>query len=302
VGPDIPPVAEVEPGQDLVVETADYYSGKITRPEQRFSNIADLLRVVPGLDPVSGPIAVAGAEPGDALAIHILDIQVGMVDESAITMLIPDFGGLCSSGTIADYLGPDTKICRVHDNMIDFQVGERKLHVPVHPMIGTIWTAPARETLESFVFDANNCGNIDCPELGPGRTIYLPVSVPGGMLSIGDAHACMGDGEITGMAMETAADVRLRIDLIKSDETRHVACPQIECDRMIGSIGCHFGNSLIENVKEAFRDMIQRLHHFHGFSRLEAYELLGQLARIRTHQTLDDWNSAFVSIDTRYLP
>ena len=60
------------------------------------------------------------------------------------------------------------------------------------------------------------CGNIDCPELGPGHTLYLPVRIPGGMVSLGDVHACMGDSEITGVAMETAADVHLRVDLVKA--------------------------------------------------------------------------------------
>ena len=116
-------------------------------------------------------------------------------------------------------------------------------------MIGTIWTAPPIEKRYAGTHDAANGGNIDCPELSAGNTIYLPVSVPGGMVSIGDVHACMGDSEFSGYAMETAADVHIRIELIKKKNSHHLNCPQIESARTIGSVGCHFGQPLGENIK-----------------------------------------------------
>lgn len=301
VGPKVAPAIEINPGQEVVVETVDCFSGAITESSQRFNSVADLLKVVPGLNPVSGPIALTGAEPGDVLAVQVLDIRVGMDGGRAITMVLPDFGGLCNPHTLVTELGPDTKVCQIRGDIIDFPLTHRTVHLPVRPMIGTIWSAPATETRHAYVYDVNNCGNIDCPELSPGHTIYLPVRIPGGMVSLGDVHACMGDGEITGIAMETAADVHLRIDLVKASGSHYLHCPQIESDRTIGSVGCHFGRPLGENVKAAFRDLVMRLHRFHGFSVVDAYELLGQVGEIRVHQALDNWNAVLVKLDKRYL-
>jgi amidase len=304
VGPDISPVIEIDPAQEVVVETMDCFSGAITDNAQQFNTFADYYNAIPGpFTSVAGPIAVKGAVRGDVIAVHVLDIHVGMDGGRAITMVIPFFGGLRNPHTLVPELGPDTKVCQIRGDVIDFPLKDRIVQLPVRPMIGTIWSAPAREKRYATFHDAINCGNIDCPELSPGNTIYLPVSIPGGMISLGDVHACMGDGEISGMAMETAADVYLRIDLIKQGETRYLNCPQIESERTIGSVGCHFGQPLGENVKAAFHDMVMRLHRFYGFTIVDAYELLGQVGEVRVHQTLsfDNYNAVLVKLDKRYL-
>jgi acetamidase/formamidase len=100
VGPDISPAIEITPGQEVVVETMDCFTGAITNSAQRFNSVADLLKVVPGLNPVAGPIAVTGTAPGDVVAVHVLDIRVGRVGGHAITMILPDFGGLCNPHTL----------------------------------------------------------------------------------------------------------------------------------------------------------------------------------------------------------
>ena len=228
VGPDIHPVLEIDSGEEIILETLDCFSGVVTDSSQVFNSVAEVLAMVPGLNPVTGPVAVRHAEVGDVLAVHVMEIQVGRVNGKAITALFPDFGGLCNPYSIVQEIGPDTKVCDIRDGVITFPLRSgRHIDLPVRPMIGTIWTAPAVECRMSYVYDAHNGGNIDCPELGPGYTIYLPVHVPGGMLSVGDIHACMGDSEITGVAMETAGDVHVRIDLIKAADARLLSCPHI---------------------------------------------------------------------------
>jgi len=103
--------------------------------------------------------------------------------------------------------------------------------------------------------------------------------------------------------METAADVRLRIDLIKQEENRHLNCPQIESERTIGSIGCHFGQPLGENVRAAFHDMVMRLHRFYGFTVMDSYKLLGQAGEVRVSQVLSyhGYNAASARLDKKYL-
>lgn len=302
VGPDISPAIEVDPGQEVVVETKDCFSGAITDNAQRFKTFAEYYNTIPGpFLPVAGPIAVKGAVRGDVLAVHVLDIHVGMDGGRAITMVTPFFGGLYNPHTLVAELGPDTKVCQIHDNVIDFPLKHRTVQLPVRPMIGTIWSAPPKEKRHAAVLDAFNCGNIDCPELSPGNTIYLRVTTPGGMVSLGDVHACMGDSEITGYAMETAADVHIRIDLITQEHSHYLNCPQIESERTIGSVGCHFGQPLVDNVKAAFQDMVMRLHRFYSFTLVDAYELMGQVGEVRVHQTLENLNAVLVKLDKKYL-
>jgi len=303
VSPDIDPVLEIDSGEQVIVETVDCFSGAITSNDQTFDSVADVFKIVTGLNAVSGPIAVRGAEVGDVLSVEVLDIQVGMVNGKAVTAVFRDFGGLCNPYTIIEEIGPDTKVCDIRDNVIEFPVkGRRKMiELPVKPMIGTIWSAPAAERRMSYVYDVHNCGNVDCHELGAGRTILLPVQVPGGMVSLGDVHACMGHGEITGVAMETAGDVHLRINLIKARSSEYLVCPQIECERTVGSVGCHFGRPLDQNVRSAYRDLVNRMHQFHDFDKLDAYQLLGQVGEVVIHQTLDDWNAVLVKVDRKYL-
>lgn len=303
VAPDIDPVLEIESGEEVIVETVDCFSGAITRNDQTFDSVTDLFKVVTGLNAVSGPIAVRGAEAGDVLRVEILDIKVGMINGQAATTVFKDFGGLCNPYSIIEEIGPETKVCQIRDNVIEFPLrGHRKMvELPVKPMIGTIWSAPAAERRMSYVYDVHNCGNVDCHELGAGRSILLPVHVQGGMISLGDVHACMGHGEITGVAMETAGDVHIRIELIKARDSDYLLCPQIECTRTVGSVGCHFGRPLGENVRSAYRDMVNRMVQFHQFDRMDAYQLLGQVGEVVVHQTLDDWNAVLVKVDRKYL-
>ena len=108
VGPNIPSVIEIDSGQEIVVETLDCYSGAITSNTQQFSTFAEYIKEIRSPVPVAGPIAVKGAVRGDILAIHVLDIHVGMDEGRAVTMVTPFFGGLCNPHSLVTELGPDT--------------------------------------------------------------------------------------------------------------------------------------------------------------------------------------------------
>jgi len=95
--------------------------------------------------------------------------------------------------------------------------------------------------------------------------------------------------------------VHLKVDLIKARDSGYLRCPQIECARTVGSVGCHFGRALDQNVRSACRDMIDRLVQFHDFDRMDAYQLLGQVGEVVIHQTLDDWNAVLVKLDRKFL-
>lgn len=296
----VTPVITITPGERVLVETWDCFTNKVTGSDQTFAGIDDLLRHTGGLNPIAGPIAVAGAEPGDALAVHVEDIRLGAVAPYAVTMVVPGVGGLCGGGAPA--FRADTRICPIEGDTVRFPIGRGELRLPARPMIGTIGTAPAREALESLKFGPEHCGNVDCPDLTVGSTILLPVNVPGGLLSLGDVHAAMGDGEITGIALETSADVVLRVDLVKAKDSPYVGCPQLETADIVGSIGCHFGQALDTNVRAGFADLVERLRRRYGLDVTEAYELLGAAGGVRVHQSVEGgWSAALAYVPTRVL-
>lgn len=299
----IRPVLEVGPSERVRLETWDCFSNLVTSHDQRFKSVDELVRLIGGFNPVAGPIYVRGAEPGDALAVHIESIEVGAVAPYAATVVVPGVGGLCSPVALGRPIGPDTRICPIEGQRVIFPTRRGALSLPVRPMIGTIGTAPAHEVIASLKHGSEFCGNVDCPEVTVGNTVVLPVNVEGALLSLGDVHAAMGDAEITGVALETSADVTIRVELIKRDASRYVRCPQIETTESIGSIACHFGLPLDFNVKAAFSDLVERLQRFHGFEQVEAYELLGAAGQLRVSQCVEGgWNSAMASLHKQYLP
>jgi amidase len=300
--PTLAPVLTIDPGDCVLVETWDCFSNLVTSAAQRFGSLDELLALTGGFNPVAGPIFVRGAQAGDALAVHIEAITLGVVDPVAVTVVVPGMGGLCSPVALGAAVGPDTRICPIDGDTVVFPTRSGELRLPIRPMIGTIGTAPAREVVSSLKFGAEFCGNVDCPDVTVGHSVVLPVNVTGGLLSLGDVHAAMGDAEITGVALETSADVLIRVDLLPGAESPYVRCPQVETPTALGSLGCHFGLPLDYNVRAAFHDLVQRLQQGYHLTEIEAYELLGAAARVRVNQCVDGgWTSVLVSIERALL-
>jgi amidase len=300
--PDAEPAVCLQPGERLCVELWDCFGNYITSPAQRFASLAELLELTGGLNPLSGPIFVDGAQPGDVLAVHIDAIRLATVAPEAVTVIVPGVGGVCAPSGRPVTLSPTTWICPIHAAagyvVLPLLAGEVRL--PLRPMLGTIGTAPAQGQLSSLEFSPECCGNVDSPDIGVGSTVLLPVNVPGALLSIGDLHAAMGDAEITGTALETSGDVVLRCEVLSRTQAGYFGYPQIATPDEVGSIGAHFGCSLDTNVKCAMSDLAARLVSDHRLSEPEAYAVLGAAARVRVHQCVDGgWTaaSAFISRD-----
>ncbi len=187
------PAATVKPGAEIVLETEDACGGEVR-------STADFLRHketgrLPG-NPITGPIYVEGAAPGDTLVVEILKIELNSWGFQVI--------------------GPDRAVIRdeVPEWLVyEFEVKKDRVCFPngmqVHadPVIGTIGNAPAGEpTNHPFPLG----GNLDVPAIRTGAKVYLPVEVPGALFSLGDIHACQGDGEVVG-APEIAARVTVRL-------------------------------------------------------------------------------------------
>jgi len=306
------PWLRVAPGSSIVVETLDCFSNKITSPSQRFERDSDVLDLVGSYNPVSRPVYVTGAEPGDTLAVRIDAIDLGPVEPYAVMVVTGDTALLC--GRRSRRLGPesDTRICALEDGHVLFPAGPGQVRHPVRPMVGAIGTAPAAGPVSSLHYAADCGGNLDCPDVTTGTTVLLPVNVPGGLLSLGDVHALMGDGEVTGAALETHADVTLTVDLHKAgrspaaDSAAGPGLPRLDTPDSLGTIGCASHDSVDANIAAALDDVLGRLCDEFGLAAIEAYELIGAVGRIRVNQCVhypgQGWCTTHVSVSRAALP
>lgn len=195
------PVVRVAVGSSLRVETYDCFENQLRLPTDRLDSL-DWNRV----NPATGPIYVEGAEPGDLLKVEILSIEL---DDQAVIAVVPGAGSLPHRITESAI-----KVMPVRDGLLHF---DDQVKLPVRPMIGVIGTAPADGAIPTGTPDAHG-GNMDCREIGPGATLYLPVNVPGALLALGDMHAAMGDGEVCVAGAEIAGTASLRVTVLKGQE------------------------------------------------------------------------------------
>lgn len=297
------PVLRVKPGAEVVIETLDCFSNRITSPEQVFHSDAELLALIGAYNPVSAPVYVEGAEPGDVLAVTIRSMRLGVVDPYAVSVIHRDTATVAGrrSALLAE---SETRVCRLVDGHVIFPTGRGHVRHPISPMIGSIGTAPAAGQVSSLHYAAGHGGNVDCPDMTTGSTVYLPVNVPGALFSLGDLHALMGDAEITGVALETHGDVTVQIDLLK--KPRAARALRLDTADSIGSIGCESADGLDANVAGAFDDLLRRLADDFGIAPVDAFQLLGIAARVRVGQCVHrpgaGWTSVRVSVPRAVLP
>src|SRR6056300_1145585 len=200
----IDPVLSVSPGQTIEIQTIDASGGQLG-PASTLADLGNLS--FDKVNPVTGPIFVEGAEPGDAVAITFLDFKPS---GWGWTANIPGFG----------LLSDQFKDAALHIWTYDKVSMEPALYgpggkVPLKPFVGTIGLALAEAGLHSVVPPRRVGGNLDIRDNAVGTTLYLPVEVSGGLLSLGDTHAAQGDGEICGTAIESPMDVAIKVDLVK---------------------------------------------------------------------------------------
>ena len=192
------PAAHASTGDAIVFETFDCYSNEITREDQ--------IQPSSGWDrinPATGPLYVDGATPGDILRVEILDINL---DSQGLMRVGPGSGALGHVLT-----EPKTKIIPIVDGKARFN---DRLALEINPMIGVIGTAPEDEEIPTGTPGAHG-GNMDCKRIGKGSAVFLPVNVPGALLAMGDVHALMGDGEVIVCGIEIAAQITVKVDVLK---------------------------------------------------------------------------------------
>ncbi|MBE0512524.1 acetamidase/formamidase family protein [Candidatus Bathyarchaeota archaeon] len=273
-GPLNKPVATVKPGEVVEVETWDCFAN-LVKPDQTLKDVLE--SDTPLYDnPVTGPIYIEGAEPGDTLAIEIISISI---PDMGVTTVVPGFGGL--EGWLKSS-PPLTKFSKIIDGKVIYTLNdERETNIPVKPFIGTIGVSPASEAI-STVTPGKHGGNMDTPEVCPGNRLYLPVAAKGALLGLGDVHAVQGDGEICGTAIEIPSIVTMKVDLIKN---KSIDWPRIESSDEIMTV-CS-ARPLEDAVRLAFLELIKWLEEDYELERYDAYMFLSVAAKARLAQIVD---------------
>ncbi len=247
------PVVTVDPGTIIEIETWDCFTGQVQSENDTIAQL-DLNRV----NSATGPIAVKGAEPGDSLSVTFIDIKPG---PQGAAMVIPEWGQL-----VEHCKSPTTRIFKVKDGIITMN---DKVSFPTRPMFGVVGVAPAEGVIPTFLADRHG-GNMDDHQNGIGATLHMPVFQPGGMLAIGDMHASMGDGEISGTGVEIGGTATIKVDLIKG---KHGGWPITEHADSWYTHGTH-ADSIDAALKNACEEAAKLLVDQWGFTMEDAFIFL----------------------------
>ena len=194
------PAITVALGEPISIEAEDCYSGNLRTEDDVFTK--DMWDTV---NPATGPVYVEGAEPGG-----VLRVEIERIDTRDYAVMCVERG----AGALADFIeGVETRILPIAGGRL--RVSDR-LSLPVRPMIGVIGVAPEGDPILNGA-PGEHGGNMDCARITAGVSLYLPIYTEGALLSLGDIHAVMGDGEVCICGAEVSGDVTLRAFPISSD-------------------------------------------------------------------------------------
>jgi len=277
----IAPRVTVEPGDTVVFDTRDaadrFYSKASTKEDV-------LKRVFKG-HPLTGPVRIKGAVPGDTLVVEVLEVTPAF--DWGWTQIRPGRGLLPEE----DFPKPFLCIWDLSDQQFA-RMPKRPIAVPIAAFPGVMGVALDETGGHSTMPPRRSGGNMDIKQLHAGATLYLPVLVDGALFSVGDAHAAQGDGEVCITAVEMSARVTLRFGLQKG---RRIPEPRFRTAGPIGvrtNVGPHFattahGPDLFRSSQQAIRYMIEHLVEERGLSREEAYVLCSVAVDLKISEIVD---------------
>jgi amidase len=271
------PCARISPGETVVVETTNAFGDQEFRPGQTLETL-DLSQA----DPLTGPLFVEGAQPGDTLAVHIHHIEVIGTGAQGI---IPNFGVLEWERMPLHFFTPENGRIR----------WLRGIELELRPNLGAMGVAPASGSIPS-IEPGDHGGNQDTKYVCAGSVVYFPVFHPGALLFMGDCHQIQGDGELCGVAPETDAEVTLHVEVVKDQSIRR---PRIRArDRVMNLASA---KTLEEAVRVATRDAVDLLVAEKGFTEDEAYMLLTVKADVEICQVVDPLVTVRVAMDRSFF-
>lgn len=286
----IPPRLSIQPGDVVVCETRDASDGHF----QRDSTTTDVASYTFRGHPLTGPIQIEGARPGDVLEVDVLEVVPA---DFGWTAVLPGFGLLQD-----DFPDPYLRTWDLRDGRFA-RLGER-IRVPLDPFCGVMGVALAEPGDHSTIPPRHTGGNMDIKQLVAGSTLYLPIAVEGALFSVGDTHAAQGDGEVCVSAIEMSGRTSLRLDLRRDLRLRE---PQFRTPgtRARGSAGPAYvttghGPDLFAAARDAVRYMLDHLVSTYSLSHEDAYVLTSVAVDLRISEIVDAPNwvvSAFLPLD-----
>jgi len=273
------PALEIDSGDTIVVETRDVSDNQIT-PDSTADDIAALNwdRVYP----LAGPIAVRGAQPGDTLAVEILDLHTRGWGWTAV---------LPGLGLLPDEF-PDAYLRTFDLTAGDVALFREDIILPIEPFMGTMGVCPAGASAQPVMPPGVFGGNLDTRQLTRGTTLLLPVQVEGALFSCGDAHALQGDGEVCVTGLECPMYGSLRLTVRKDRRipgpqfvTAGALTPRVDHAGFYGTTG--IGGDLYAGAQDAVRAMIEQLTTTYDLSPEDAYLLCSLCVDLKISEIVD---------------
>lgn len=285
-----PARVSIKSGDTVVFETQEASAGQVTPTST--SEAVRNLNFDP-IHPLTGPVYVEGAEPGDGLAVEVISIKHKGWGWNAV---IPGFGLLGEEFT-TPYVN-HYKLGRSH---CEFR---KDILIPYEPFCGVMGVAPREPGRLNTIPPRENGGNIDIRHLTPGARVVFPVLAPGALFSCGDCHSAQGDGEVNGTGIESPMTVTLRFQLMKGaniPELRFTTPPGRKLT--VTDEGGYFvttahGPDLFKDAQQSIRYMIDHLTSEYNMTREQAYCLCGAAVDLKISEIVDAPNW----IVSAYLP
>ena len=286
----LPARLRIQPGDTVVFETLEASAGQV-QPDSPSEVVGHLNFDL--IHPLTGPVYVEGAEPGDALVVDIVSIKHKGWGWNSV---IPGFGLLAE-----DFPDPYLHIYKLGETTCEFR---SDIQIPYEPFCGVMGVGPREAGRFNTIPPRENAGNIDIRHLTPGSRAFFPVLVPGALFSCGDCHSAQGDGEVNGTGIETKMSVTLTFNLQKSahiPELRFITPPGKKltvADEGGYYVATAHGPDLYKNSQQAIRYIIDYLSSEHHMTREQAYCLCGAAVDLKISEIVDAPNW----IVSAYLP
>lgn len=272
------PIEYVEAGEIVKIRTLDCFSNRLRREEQVLSNLP-----WDSINPCTGPIYIKGAEKGDILKISILDISV---DDQGV--LIKDKGDLKKYGL-------NEKEKSLYAAVVNDEIVlSDEVKIPISPMIGVIGTAAEKDILTTL--PGEHGGNMDNKMIKKGSIIYLPVFHEGALLSIGDLHASMGDGEAAGCGIEISGSVTIQIDVEKN---ANLPVPMVMADGKVCMIAS--AESLDKAAEKSVKMMLDYLNYNCKMNSDISWKLLAAVGDVKICQFANKIKTVRCEMPQKYL-
>jgi formamidase len=311
--PWLAPVASLEPGGEVTFEIRDSRDGELTRDSGH-----DDLRDLPAIaHPLTGPLEVRGAQPGDVLELEVLAYETDDFGWTAIWPGSGFLGDLFDRPFLAKWEldgdaarseqlpGVAVRAC-VHAGTIGVapspelferaRAREAAIDTVNPPTPDHAWPPEAGDGLRTYP-PRENGGNMDIRDLGPGARLLLPVHVPGALLSVGDLHFAQGDGEVCISAIETGGAAGFRVNLRRDGWRPRFACYEAPPRRpraMFATTGIPLDDDgrqgdldLNLATRRALIELLAWLEQEHGLEREPAYVLMSVAAELRISELVD---------------